>query len=196
MGGRVLARYVPPPSALMKMPLPTSKLPMVYGQAAPALSSAKYKGKSGWGSAFFGKDNLAYYTGANPTLGVKNRGFFHMPSSDAESVTDASSAAKETGMAPSALKAYKEGGDVYHLDFPVEHGDTREPDEADARGWPHFLPGGKTAVATGDPKTDPKAGYLINDTRERVLEGGKPMPKGSKLYKLGAKGERHPFMSF
>lgn len=142
--------------------------------------------------AFFGEDNLKYYSGETATLGREGRSFFMMPADDSFRVTNAASAARETGMSPSTLKAYRDGGDIYGLSFPAKEMPQRLPTAADADGWPHYLEGGHTAVKTEGPN----AGYLINETRERVIPGGTPVPEGSVLFKLGPNGEWVPIRRF
>ena len=154
------------------------------------LSSHHIKGgknaDNDYGVAFFGEDNLAYYTRENATIGREGKSFFLMPLEDSAIVKNASDAARYTGRAPSAEKAYLEGGDVFGLSFPTKGMKTTKPTAADAGGWPHFLEGGHTAVKTGDGSN---AGYLVNPTREFVTPGGKAVPEGSTLFKLGSDGE-------
>jgi hypothetical protein len=144
--------------------------------APPAGGEAEH-----YGVAFFGDSSLRYYTVDNATLGASGRSFFMMPLEDSPAVTDAGSAARYTGMSPSTLDAYKNGGDIYGLSFPTGGMTLSQPTAADAAGWPHFLEGGHTAVLTGD---GPDAGYLVNPTREFVTPGGNPVPEGSVLFKL------------
>lgn len=59
----------------------------------------------------------------------------------------------------------------------------------DAGGWPHFLPGGHTAVRVGDE-------WIVNSTREFVVDGGVPMPTGTMLFKLLDGGVWKPFAMF
>lgn len=147
------------------------------------------------GVAFFGKDNLdSYYSGDKVLVGAPNgKPFFLMPEQDATLVRNSADAARYTGMAPSAARAYTSGGDIYGLNFPTEGMDVRVPTAADADGWPHFLEGGQTAVSTG---TGDNAGYLLNPTREFVVPGGTPAPPGSYLFKLGEDGSWEKIREF
>jgi hypothetical protein len=146
-----------------------------------------------YGVAFFGDDNLKYYTGSNVKLGAPGgKPFFFMPLEDSAAVQNASDAAKLTGMAPSAQRAYLKNGEVFGVSFPADNLSVRVPTTADAGGWPHFLEGGHTAVKLEGPD----AGYLVNTTKEFVTPGGNPMPKGSVLFKLGANGEWLPLRKF
>lgn len=146
-----------------------------------------------YGVAFFGQDNKAYYTPANATIGLTGRPFFLMPLEDSGIVKNAGDAARYTGMAPSAQKAYVSGGDIYGLSFPLDGMALTKPTSADAMGWDHYLEGGTTAVKTGD---GPTAGYLLNPTREFVVPGGNPVPPGSVLFQLGEKGEWIPIKRY
>lgn len=146
-----------------------------------------------YGVAFFGQDNKAYYTPANATIGRSGRPFFLMPLEDSGIVKNAGDAARYTGMAPSAQKAYLSGGDIYGLSFPLDGMSLAKPTAADAMGWDHYLEGGTTAVKTGD---GPTAGYLVNQTREFVIPGGNPVPPGSVLFQLGENGEWIPIKRY
>jgi len=151
------------------------------------------KNTDDYGVAFFGKDNLSYYTPDNATIGREGKPFFLMPLEDSAVVKNASDAARYTGRAPSAEKAYLEGGDIFGLSFPTKGMKTTKPTAVNAGGWPHYLEGGHTAVKTGDGSN---AGYLVNPTREFVVPGGKAVPKGSTLFKLGSNGEWIPVRKF
>jgi RHS repeat-associated protein len=146
-----------------------------------------------YGVAFFGENNLRYYNSESATLGREGKSFFFMPAEDAGIVKTPGDAARYTGRAPSAEKAYLEGGDIYGIKFPTKGMEVRQPTALDADGWPHFLEGGHTAVRLGE---GPNAGYLINPTREFVVPGGSPMPSGSQLFKLGPGGEWIPMKQF
>jgi hypothetical protein len=144
------------------------------------------------GVAFFGESNVGFYTAENATLGAKGKSFFMMPLEDSAVVTNAGSAARYTGMSPSTLKAYKEGGDIFGISFPTKGMQVRVPTAADAGGWPHFLEGGHTAVRLEGPN----AGYLVNPTREFVVPGGNAVPSGSVMFKVGPNGEWIPVRKF
>ncbi|WP_445234386.1 hypothetical protein [Duganella rhizosphaerae] len=146
-----------------------------------------------YGVAFFGPDNLKYYTPANATIGRTGRSFFLMPLEDSGIVKNAGDAARYTGMAPSAQEAYKQGLDIYGLSFPVDAASLTKPTAADAMGWDHYLEGGHTAVKLGD---GPTAGYLLNPTREFVMPGGNGIPPGSVLFQLGPDGEWMPIKRY
>lgn len=161
--------------------------PAVGGAPAKNLNEPEY------GVAFFGQDNKAYYTPANATIGRAGRPFFLMPLEDSGIVKNAGDAARYTGMAPSAQKAYVTGGDIYGLSFPLDGMTLTKPTAADAMGWDHYLEGGNTAVKLGD---GPTAGYLLNPTREFVIPGGNPVPPGSVLFQLGEKGEWIPLKKY
>ena len=93
-----------------------------------------------YGVAFFGEDNLAYYTRENASIGREGKSFFLMPIEDSAIVKNASDAARYTGRAPSAEKAYLEGGDVFGLSFPTKGMKTTKPTATDAGGWPTAKP--------------------------------------------------------
>src|SRR5690349_19220453 len=85
-----------------------------------------------------------------------------------------------TGGAPSVERgAYLTGGDVYGVDFPLDGLAPRIPTAVDAGGYAHFVEGGHTALRTSGTN----GGFLLNSTRELVVPGGAPMPKGSVLFK-------------
>lgn len=154
---------------------------------------------SDYGVAFFGNSNLKYYTGETATLGREGGSFFFMPIEDSGIITNAADASRYTGRAPSADLAYvdvanRTAGDgvIYGMSFPLDGKSTRLPTAADAGGWPHFLEGGHTAVRIeGD-----KGGFLVNPTREFVLPGGDPVPRGSMLFQLGENGSWQPLKMF
>lgn len=133
-----------------------------------------------YGVAFFGRDNVRFYTPENATLGREGGAFFHMPIADSVLVTDAASAARYTGHAPSALEAYKTGGEIFGISFPRAGLGARVPTAADAGGYVHFLEGGHTAVRTEGPL----GGFLVNPTREFVIPGGQAVPPGSVLFRV------------
>lgn len=137
---------------------------------------------------WFGKDiAMKFYTPSvrnkTPTLGVKGRALFHMMIEDAAYINTPLKAAVETGFAPSVLDAYRRGGEVCGLAFPTKGYNIRLPVKADAMGWPHFLEGGHTAI-----KIEGTPFFLVNKTREFVLPGGSPIPKGSVLFELDQAG--------
>lgn len=157
-----------------------TEVTVAAGARAAVTDAATVAAKGDYGVAFFGQDNLRYYTAQNATLGRQGGAFFHMPAADAVLVKDAASAARYTGHAPSALQAYTSGGEIYGISFPRAGLQARVPTAADAGGWPHFLEGGHTAVRTeGD-----LGGFLINPTREFVIDGGRAVPEGSILFHL------------
>lgn len=124
-----------------------------------------------------------------------------MPAEDILRVTDAASAARQTGMSPSTLATYRgnnssnPGGDgVYAVLFPTDGMPLARPTPVDAglgtsEGvWPHFLdepnssgPWGHTAVA-GD------GFYLRNPTRELVTPAGWSIGPGSVLVRIADGG--------
>ncbi|GAB1269260.1 hypothetical protein NBRC116493_25130 [Aurantivibrio infirmus] len=151
------------------------------------------KDSSDYGVAFFGEDNLNYYTRENATIGRQESPFFLMPIEDSTAVKNSADAALYTGRAPSAEAAYLNDGDIYGISFPIDTKSLLKPTAEDAGYWPHFLEGGHTAVKTGDGVN---AGYLVNPTREFVIPGGEAVPTGSVLFKLGPNGEWSPIRKF
>lgn len=137
-----------------------------------------------FGVIFFGEKNLPYYTCDKPKLGAPNRPFFFIPAQDTSEIKNAADAARCTGHAPSALDAYLNHQKVYGMTFPLpEIKNIRLPVRQDARGWPHFIEGGHTAVALSNEQ-----GYLLNGTREFVLAGGQDIPSGARLFRLNSQG--------
>ncbi len=133
------------------------------------------------GVRFFGADQLKYYTNPNATLGAPGSAVFMMPAEDAVNVHDAMSAAIESGMAPSVTDAWRNGDTVYGALIPIDHLPQRLPTAADAGGFPHFLPGGQTAVNIGGV-------HFQNPTREIVVDGGTPLRPGTAVFELGDGG--------
>lgn len=177
-----------------------TRLALPAGSTTDAAAlTAKAAQPSDYGVAFFGNSNLGYYTGETATLGRSGGSFFFMPIEDSGVIANAADASRYTGRAPSADLAYvdvanKTAGDgvIYGISFPLEGKSTRVPTAADAGGWPHFLEGGHTAVRIeGD-----KGGFLVNPTREFVLPGGDPVPRGSMLFQLGENGSWMPLKMF
>ncbi len=119
-----------------------------------------------------------------PVLGRPQEPHFFMPVDDAALIRTPADASRLTGRAPSVDRAYLNGEPVFGLAFPTAGLPVRAPSQLDAGGWPHFLPGGRTAVATAD-----QGGFLLNPTRELVIPGGKPIPAGSVLFELGERAE-------
>jgi hypothetical protein len=105
-------------------------------------------------------------------------------------VTDAATAYRYTGGAPSLERAYLTGGDVYGVEFPLNGLSPRLPTAADTT-LEHYLPGGYTAL-----KLPNGGGYLVNSTREFVVPGGGSMPSGSVLFKIDSNGQRIPMRSW
>ncbi|ERK70025.1 WXG100 family type VII secretion target [Leifsonia aquatica] len=127
---------------------------------------------------FFGPDQLKYYMGEDATFGRPGDAMFVMPDSDSRVIKDALDAAIHSGMAPSALRAWENGEDIFGVTVPRgAFPDLRLPTAADAKDWPHFLPGGHTAVRVGDE-------WIVNSTREFVVDGGKAMPPGTMVFRL------------
>ena len=147
------------------------------------------------GVAFFGRDNLRYYVGdangATPPLGAPGRPFFMMPIEDSALINTPVSAAIESGFAPSAQRVWNNGGDLFGISVPLEGMSPRLPTAADAMGWPHFLEGGNTAVNVAD--TD---WFLVNKTREFVIDGGAQTPKGTVIFRVGERGELIPLWRY
>lgn len=179
---------------------PPAQLALPAASTDAAALAAKAPLPADYGVAFFGTNNLKYYTGGTATLGRDGGSFFFMPIQDSGAVTNASTAMRYTGSAPSATSAYVDlatgapgDGIIYGISFPLEGKSVRVPTAADAGGWPHFLEGGHTAVKTGD---GPLSGYLVNPTHEFVLPGGDPVPRGSMLFQLGENGSWIPLKMF
>jgi hypothetical protein len=152
------------------------------GAKADTLSESELAALRGQGhsAAIFGDDLKPYYEKTDPTLGAPGRPFFVMPSSEAAEIRNAADAARQTGMSPSTQKAYIAGKPVYAVVFPKDGIPHRVPVASDAMGWPHYLPGGHTAVRLEGPT----GGYLVNTTHELVIPGGTPVPPGSVLVKI------------
>ncbi|MFE5409269.1 hypothetical protein [Microbacterium sp. NPDC056569] len=128
------------------------------------------------GVRFFGPEQLDLWLGG-ANLGRPGDAVFFMPEADASHVYDSLSAAIESGMAPSAMNAWRNGDDVFGMMVPLDGVPQRLPTYTDAGGWEHFVPGGHTAVKVGDE-------FFLNPTREFVIDGGSPMPSGTIIFRL------------
>lgn len=141
---------------------------------------------AGRGAYFFDQQALPYINRADATLGQTGQAHFFLPLEDSSVVTDAASAYRYTGGAPSLERAYTSGGEVYGVEFPLDGLSPRLPTAADTT-LPHFLEDGNTALRLPNG-----GGYLVNPTREFVVPGGGSMPSGSTLFKIGPNGTRIP----
>jgi hypothetical protein len=126
----------------------------------------------------FGESNLKYYTGDTAKLGREGGSFFHMLIEDSSIIKNSADAARYIGMSPSTLKVYVEGGETCGMSFPSKRFEIRVPTASDAGGWPHFLEGGKTAVALEGEN----AGYLLfathtNNERQTVARSNEYLGK-------------------
>ncbi len=158
-----------------------------------------------WGVTWFNKAALRYLDDPAAVLGPPNGLSWFMPLEDAAGFKSVGDVARETGMAPSVADAYKTGGDVYGLSFPLDGINSRLPVAENAgfnadgtrESWANdnWLDGGHTAVRMGE-LGDPNGGYLVNSTHEFVTEGGNPVPPGSVLFKLEPNGSWTPIRRF
>ena len=154
-----------------------------------------------WGTSFFSEDVLQYYTGVDTRLGNGKSPMFHMTFEDAMHLTTPDDVLRHTGYAPSVEDAIRnpgpEGPEIYGVAFPREGLSPRVPVAEDAGGFPHYLEGGHTAVRLDDAPGRPgTGGYLVNSTREYVLDGAPPMPGGGVLFQLGPDGTWLPMRRF
>ena len=156
--GRALVRTGEPPAPPVKakpnkvksvVEAPNTRRQYV-GDLPPGASTspARAAAEPDYRVAFFGDDNKAYCTPANATIRRAGRLFFLMPLENSGIVKNAGDAARYTGMAPSAQKAYVNRGEINGLSFPLDGMTLTKPTAADARGWAHYLEGGTTAVKT------------------------------------------------
>lgn len=165
----------------------------VMRDTVPNTTAATATGSTGAGNSgayFFDQQVLPYIDREGATLGQKGMAQFFMPAGDSTVVTDAASAYRYSGGAPSLERAYLTGGDVYGVEFPLDGMSPRLPTAADTT-LEHFLEGGNTAL-----KLPNNGGYLINQTREFVVPGGQNMPSGSVLFKIAPDGSRVPIRSW
>lgn len=178
----------PPTSRGIASEAPTASRGRSHTEAQTSEPGRRQRGtapQSTHGVSFFGDDVAQYYKASDATLGAPGKPHFFMPVDDAGIVRNANDAARYTGMAPSATNAYLTGGNVYGIAFPTRGLGVRVPTAADAGGYVHFLEGGRTAVRTAGPR----GGYLLNPPREFVTQGGRVVPQGSVLFRLGTAGE-------
>ena len=152
-------------------------------------------GKLDRGVTFFSKDKLHYFAPdsfeGTTNIGAPSKPLFLMPAEDAAKIRTPVNAAIETGFAPSVQQAWLNGEDIYGLSFPLKGLSPRLPTIEDAMGNINFRSGGFTAIGSKETNM-----FLVNSTRERVITGGMPMPKGSVVFRLGDEGEWVPMWRF
>jgi hypothetical protein len=182
------SNLVPTPNTSSLVPPPSSVTPNT-SVVTPATVPGQPRE---YGVFFFGDDVLPYVDRTDATLGRTGRQHFFMPLEDASGITDAATAARQSGHAPSILNAYTSGTPAYGVSFPTGGLTVRVPTAQDAGGWAHFLEGGRTAVRTSDPN----GGFLLNSTREFVTPGGNTMPPGSVLFRIDEGGAWTPLRRF
>ena len=117
------------------------------------------------GVRLFGGEQLKYYTAPGSVLGREGSAVFVMPYEDVAKISSPAQAMIESGMAPSVTEAVVNGRDMYAAVFDTSHLPQRLPTIADAGGFEHFLPGGRTAVNIDGH-------FFPNQTREFVVDGG------------------------
>ncbi len=144
------------------------------------------------GVTFFDKDIANRFQQPGATLGPKGGQVWMMPAEDAKGLRTKGEIVRATGNAPRPVQVYRSDSDMYGLAVPLEGVSRRHATASDAQGWPHYLEGGNTAVRL--PGKD--GGYLVNSTREFVVEGGAGIPKGSVLFKVGDNGSYEPLKVF
>lgn len=155
-----------------------------------------------WGVSFFSRDIVQFYSGSEARLGSGRGAFFHMTAEDAMQLQTPHDVLRGTGFAPSIedaviLRPAPDGPEVYGIAFPREGLSPRVPELADSAGHPHYLEGGHTALKIDDAPGHPgTGGYLVNPTREYVLDGAPPVPDGSLLFQLGPDGTWLPLRRF
>jgi hypothetical protein len=173
-------KRLPPPDVL-------PRLEDRYTHSGPAETDDQRPPKRG--VTFFDIGVLPNVDRPDASLGRQGGLVFFMPVEDSYVVRDAATAYRYTGGAPTLENAYLVGGDVYGLEFPLDGLAPRAPTAADTT-LKHYFGGGHTALRL-ENKPDPhKDGYLVNTTREFVVPGGGPMPRGSFLFRLGPNGTR------
>lgn len=144
------------------------------------------------GVYFFDKEVATLIDKPSATLGRPGKPHFFMPLEDAAEIRTAADAARQTGNAPSVVRAYLADEPVYGVSFPTRGLAVRKPTTVDAEGWPHFFEQGTTATRGAGPN----GGYMINSTPEFVVPGGAAMPQGSLLFELGPNGAWIPKRRF
>ncbi len=168
---------------------------MKFGRATETITDLSYLrgggNSSSYGVSFFDNKVAGVLDEPGASLGRSGQQHFFMPIDDAVGIRNAADAARETGMAPSVVRAYISETPIYGISFPTNGLSIRVPTAADAGGWQHFLEGGRTAVFTGGNN----GGYLLNSTREFVTPGG-AMPTGSVLFRLEPNGAWTPLRRY
>jgi RHS repeat-associated protein len=166
------------------MPAAAQQLAQYHNQAVGGTGGATPLIGHDRGVYFFDEVILPYIDKGSTILGRTGDPHFFMSIADAEKIHTHGDAARQSGMAPSVVRAYINRRPIYGVSFPVAGLSPRVPMPADARGWPHYLEGGRTAVALPGSAPNTVGGYLRNSTQEYVVSGGAAMPKGSVLFEL------------
>lgn len=145
-----------------------------------------------YGVSFFDQEIADIYRSPGAKLGRKGGLVWMMESGDAAGLRSHSDIVRATGNAARVVDAYSQQKRIYGLVFPLEAQTRRVPTTVDAGGWAHFLEGGHTAVRLPGPN----GGYLLNSTKEFVMDGGASIPKGSVLFEAQADGSWSPVARF
>lgn len=181
--GREPAGLLPPgrePAGLLPAPDSGPVRPNADGTPRPAGWETVERG------AFFVDENLAKsIQSGKANLGRPGDLGWVMPATDAASVRTPADAARYTGMAPMAQRAQANGQPIFEVNFPLDSVSVRAPTAADAGGFPHWMPGGHTAVAL-----EGGGGMLMNPTREAVFNGGVAPPAGTQITRIDPDGGR------
>ena len=169
------------------------EIALLAGEGEAAVGGVSVAAKGGnYGVSFFDAKVAGILDTPTASLGRVGDSHFFMPLENAAAIRTTGEAARETGMAPSVVRAYTSETPLYGVSFPTNGLTVRMPTAADANGWVHYLEGGNTAVFTGGKN----GGYLINSTREFVTPGGGSMPNGSVLFRTESNGAWTPIRRY
>ncbi len=155
--------------------------------ALPAsVSGSGIKLESGYSPAdyvvsFGGSRLLKHMDKSSALLGPKGGVVWVMPLEDASRLMRRSDVVTQTGHAPSVLRSYLEGSEVYGVAVPSNKVRIRMPTKEDSGGYRHWRSGGHTGV-------EHNGNWRQNMTQERVIEGGNQIPSGSILFKFNSDG--------
>jgi hypothetical protein len=110
-----------------------------WDELSDSLLRGENVGQGEWAVSFSGDSVRHHLDKQDATLGRAGRMQYFMPLEDSFPIVDVASAYKHTGAAESIGMAYREGGQVQGVIFPLKDREVRLSTRADADGSPHYL---------------------------------------------------------
>ncbi len=139
--------------------------------------------------SFMGKRAVEFYAKDGATLGVKGGTVWVAPLTDVQHVSSRGGIVTATGHAHGVLSSYLHGDAIYGIAVPRASVQLRFPTTSDAGINRHFRPGGITGV-------EHNGVWTSSNVRERVLDGGQDVPRGSVFFQLNPDGSWTPIRRF